>query len=191
MPENVNHDITITIYRWAGAWGPLKIKIPCGECTLTEDVIKDVMQNELQDLPLKLEVKDWLSVWWQPLKRLQWHAPIVFVNNKAVSQGVALNRGVLIEKIIKAHTKQTPIQRNHLFGKAGCPFCEKAKNQLNDAGVAFQYHDVVRNPRDLYEMLARVKPIIGHLTPVTVPQIWLDGKYIGGAAELDSHLNTN
>jgi len=27
--------IKITLYRWAGSWGPFKVNIPCGECTLT------------------------------------------------------------------------------------------------------------------------------------------------------------
>ena len=37
-------------------------------------------------------------------------------------------------------------------------------------------------------MLARVKPIIGPKTPVTVPQIWIDGSYIGGADALKDVL---
>ena len=48
---------------------------------------------------------------------------------------------------------------------------------------------MVREPRGLYEMLARVKPIIGPRTPVTVPQIWLDSHYIGGADELSQRLH--
>ena len=60
----------------------------------------------------------------------------------------------------------------------------RAKDYLEQAGVDYQYHDVVKDPRALYEMLARVKPIIGPKTPITVPQIWLDGNYVGGADEL-------
>jgi len=37
-------------------------------------------------------------------------------------------------------------------------------------------------------MLARVKPLVGPKTPITVPQIWLDGKYIGGADQLSEWL---
>jgi glutaredoxin len=37
-------------------------------------------------------------------------------------------------------------------------------------------------------MLARVKPIVGPKTPITVPQIWLDGNYIGGADQLQTHI---
>lgn len=34
------------------------------------------------------------------------------------------------------------------------------------------------------EMLALVKPLIGAKTPITVPQIWIDGSYVGGADQL-------
>jgi len=34
-------------------------------------------------------------------------------------------------------------------------------------------------------MLGRVKPIVGPKTPITVPQIWVDGEYVGGADELE------
>ena len=43
--------------------------------------------------------------------------------------------------------------------------------------------------RALYEMLARVKPIVGPKTPITVPQIWLDGDYVGGADRLGELLD--
>ena len=36
----------------------------------------------------------------------------------------------------------------------------------------------------MYEMLSRVKPIVGPKTPITVPQIWIDGNYVGGADAL-------
>jgi len=37
-------------------------------------------------------------------------------------------------------------------------------------------------------MLARVKPIVGNATPITVPQIWLEGGYIGNADALAKTL---
>ena len=48
---------------------------------------------------------------------------------------------------------------------------------------------MVKDPRALYEMLARVKPMVGPKTPITVPQIWLDGDYIGGADQLSERLH--
>ena len=60
----------------------------------------------------------------------------------------------------------------------------RAKSYLEQANIDYSYSDIVKEPRALYEMLGRVKPIIGPKTPITVPQIWIDGKYVGGADEL-------
>lgn len=40
-------------------------------------------------------------------------------------------------------------------------------------------------------MFPRVKAHIGEKTPVTVPQIWLDGEYIGGADQLSEKLGVD
>ena len=180
----MNSPVNITVFRWAGAWGPFKVNIPCGECALTKDIIQDCMDTDLAGINVKLDLRDWLTEWWKPLPKGGWHAPIVLVNGKIVSQGVALNRGVLTQSVIEEAMRSTPIQGNHVFGKVTCPHCVRAKEYLEQAEVDYQYHDVVKDPRPLYEMLARVKPIIGPKTPVTVPQIWLDGSYVGGADEL-------
>ncbi len=182
--------VTITVFRWAGQWGPFKVNIPCGECSLTKDVIKDTMATELDGIPVELDMRDWLSEWWKPLGKGGWHAPIVIVDGKIVSQGRALNRGLLTEAVIDAYAKRSSITENVVFGKESCPHCVRAKKYLTEANIPFVYRDVVKEPRALYEMLARVKPIIGPKTPVTVPQIWLDGEYVGGASELSEILKT-
>ena len=180
--------VKLTLYRWAGQWGPFEVNIPCGECSLTADVIQDTMDTELAGIPVELEIREWLSEWWRPLPRGGWHAPIVMVEGKLVSQGHALNRGVLTEAIIAAHVDRSEIAGSHLFGKETCPHCARAKEYLTTAGIDYQYHDVVKNPRALYEMIGRVKPVVGPKTPITVPQIWIDGKYVGGADELSKIL---
>jgi len=180
--------VRITVYRWAGAWGPFRVNIPCGECALTGDVIRDTLENELAGIEVELETLDWLSHWWQPLKAGGWHAPIVMVDGRVVSQGLALNRGVLTQAVVEANVARTPIGGNHVFGKPSCPHCTRAKTYLDEAGIDYAWHDVVREPRALYEMLARVKPLVGPRTPVTVPQIWLQGEYVGGADELSKRL---
>ncbi|EHK8983712.1 glutaredoxin [Vibrio vulnificus] len=180
--------IKITLYRWAGSWGPFKVNIPCGECTLTKDILTDTFANELNGIPVELEIKDWLSHWWEPLKLGAWHAPILVVEGKVVSQGEALNRGVLIQSVIKEWTKRDTLKGNIVFGKATCPYCVKAKQLLDAAGIDYQYHDVVKESAALYRMIPEVKAIIGEKTPVTVPQIWLDGSYIGGSDKLEIYL---
>ncbi len=184
----MSNPVKITVFRWAGAWGPFRVKIPCGECSLTKDIIQDCVDTDLAAINVDLEMRDWLTEWWKPLPKGGWHAPIVLVNDRMVSQGAALNRGVLTQSVIEAAVRDLPIRGNHVFGKATCPHCVNAKAYLEEAGVSHTYHDVVKDPRSLYEMLARVKPIIGPKTPVTVPQIWIDGRYVGGAAELKEIL---
>ncbi|TVM57803.1 glutaredoxin [Vibrio cholerae] len=183
--------IKVTLYRWAGHFGPFKVNIPCGECTLTKDILADTFANELAGVPIELEVKDWLSYWWEPLKLGAWHAPIVVVAGKVISQGEALNRGVLVQSIIKEWTKQDTLQGNIVFGKATCPYCVKAKQLLDTAGIDYRYHDVVKESAALYRMIPEVKAIIGEKTPVTVPQIWLNGQYIGGCDALEKWLQDN
>lgn len=187
--KNTGTPVKLLLYKWAGQWGPFKVKIPCGECALTEDVIEATLENELVNAEVEFEVKEWLTYWWEPLIPAGgWHAPIVMVEGRMVAQGDALNRGVLAEMVIREHVKRFDLKGTHVFGKDKCPHCTRAKGYMEEAGIEYQYHDVVENPGALYEMLARVKPIIGEKTPVTTPQIWIDGKFIGGADELSERL---
>lgn len=187
-PRHANEPVKLMLYKWAGKWGPFKVKIPCGECALTEDVIADTLAHDLEGIPVEFETREWLSKWWEPLFKGGWHAPIVMVNGEVIAQGDALNRGVLTEKIVRLYTERFALEGNHLFGKENCGHCRRAKAYLDEAGIPYTYHDVVKSPRALYEMLSRVKPIIGEKTPVTVPQIWLDGSYVGGADDLEARL---
>ncbi len=182
--------IKITLYRWAGSWGPFKVNIPCGECTLTKDILKDTFENELAGVDVELEVKDWLSHWWEPLKLGAWHAPILVVEGKVISQGEALNRGVLVQSVIAEWTKRDDLQGNIVFGKATCPYCVKAKKALDQAGIPYTYYDVVKDSAALYRMIPEVKAHIGQKTPVTVPQIWMNSEYIGGADNLEKWLTS-
>lgn len=180
--------IKITLYRWAGSFGPFQVNIPCGECTLTKDILLDTFKNELADVPVELEVKDWLSHWWEPLKQGAWHAPIVILEGQVVSQGEALNRGLLVQAAIKEWTKRDSLKGNIVFGKETCPYCAKAKKLLDKSGISYQYHDVIKDSAALYRMIPEVKAIIGEKTPVTVPQIWIEGNYIGGCSDLETWL---
>lgn len=186
--------VKVTMFRWAGQWGPFKVNIPCGECALTQDVIEDALETELAGIPVDLDVREWLTEWWKPLRLLPpsgYHAPIVLVENEIVSEGEALNRGVFAEKVVNHYVKRFPVEGTQFFGKENCPHCARAKEYMAEADVDYEYHDVVRNPRALYEMLARVKPIVGPKTPITVPQIWIDGEYVGGSEQLSKKLGVD
>ena len=188
MAKKAPKPVQLRMYKWEGSWGPFTITLPCGECALTEDVIEATLNNELAHVPVEFTVKPWLSYWWEPLRHGGWHAPIIIVGKKVIAQGDALNRGVLTEMIVRDYAKRFPVEGNRVFGKPNCQFCTKAKELLDEAGVEYEYLDVVENPAAMYEMLVRVKPEIGEFTPVTTPQIWLDGKFVGGADELSAKL---
>lgn len=74
--------VKVTLFRWVGVWGPLNIKIPCGVCALTKDVIRDTLKHERAGVAVDLVIRDWLTEWWRPLIKGGWHAPIVMVEGR-------------------------------------------------------------------------------------------------------------
>ena len=67
-----------------------------------------------------------------------------------------------------------------VFSREGCPFCVRAKGLLNDAGV--QFEELVLN-RDFNE--STIRAVSGKST---VPQVFVNGQYIGGSDELEAYL---
>lgn len=67
-----------------------------------------------------------------------------------------------------------------IITKPGCPFCAKAKALLNQKKMAFE--EVVLGTDATSVSL---KAITGRST---VPQVFVDGKHIGGSEELESYL---
>ena len=63
-----------------------------------------------------------------------------------------------------------------LFTKPGCSFCTKAKRMLDEKG--WTYDEVAASPRRLRAVSAKG----------TTPQVFVDGKYIGGSEELATFL---
>ena len=59
----MNNPVNITVFRWAGEWGPFKVKIPCGECALTKDIIQDCIDSDLAGIDVELDMRDWLTEW--------------------------------------------------------------------------------------------------------------------------------
>ena len=67
-----------------------------------------------------------------------------------------------------------------MFSKEGCPHCARAKGLLHDKGVVFTSVEIGKDvpPR-----------ILSALTGTTsTPQIFIAGKFIGGADELEAYL---
>ena len=63
-----------------------------------------------------------------------------------------------------------------LFTKPGCSFCAKAKNLHDDKGL--RYEEVESTPR-------RLRAVSGK---ASTPQVFVDGKYVGGCDELEAFL---
>ena len=67
-----------------------------------------------------------------------------------------------------------------LFTREGCEFCVRAKGLLRDAGIDFE--ELVLN-RDYTE--ATLRAVSGRST---VPEVFIDGAFIGGSEELEHYL---
>ncbi|PSJ46554.1 glutathione peroxidase [Zobellella endophytica] len=67
-----------------------------------------------------------------------------------------------------------------LFSKPGCPFCARAKQMLLDQGM--RYEEVILG-QDATSIT--LKAVSGRST---VPQIFIDGRHIGGSDELAEYL---
>lgn len=65
-----------------------------------------------------------------------------------------------------------------IYTKAWCGYCFRAKRLLESKGVAFAEYDVTMGGRKKAEMMER-KP-----DAFTVPQIFIDGRAIGGSDDL-------
>jgi glutaredoxin-like protein len=67
-----------------------------------------------------------------------------------------------------------------LFAKVGCPFCARAKEMLKQHGL--EYEEIVLG-RDV--TMRSLRAMTG---ATTVPQVFVDGKLIGGSEALASYL---
>jgi glutaredoxin 3 len=65
-----------------------------------------------------------------------------------------------------------------IYTKFLCPYCSRAKSLLSEKGAAFEEYDITMGGPKRAEMLERS----GGRT--TVPQVFIDGKHIGGSDDL-------
>ena len=176
--------VKIKVYKWAGKFGPFKIESTCGECRYAMRVINDVC-DEFGDA-VSIKEAEWLSNWYKPILKGGWHAPIVMVNGKVLSQGVVVDRdilrGTLIKEIFKDY--KAPKDKNIIFTLPKCRYCKEAKKILKDAGIKFEARDVLHNNINMQKMLSL---ILGKIHPISMPQIFIKGKWIKGTDELKKY----
>lgn len=65
-----------------------------------------------------------------------------------------------------------------IYTKMMCPYCVRAKRLLSDKGVHFEEYDITLGGPKRVEMLERAKG------GFTVPQIFIDGRHVGGSDDL-------
>ena len=70
-----------------------------------------------------------------------------------------------------------------VYGKDTCLYCQQAKQLLDEHNIVYRYVDVAKSNLSLRELVNR--------NVDTVPQVFVDGKYIGGFVELKKHLSSS
>lgn len=65
-----------------------------------------------------------------------------------------------------------------IYTKAFCGYCSRAKALLGKKGVAFEEYDITMGGPKRAEMLERSNG------GMTVPQIFIDGRHVGGSDDL-------
>ena len=68
--------------------------------------------------------------------------------------------------------------RVEIYTKFGCPYCSRAKKLLDDKGVAYEETDIGGRGDKRQEMIGRANG------RTTVPQIFIDGRHVGGCDDL-------
>ena len=70
--------------------------------------------------------------------------------------------------------------RIEIYTKAFCPYCTRAKQLLAAKGAEFEEYDITMGGPQRSEMIQRANG------RTTVPQIFIDGRHIGGSDDLYS-----
>lgn len=65
-----------------------------------------------------------------------------------------------------------------IYTKAFCPYCTRAMRLLTDKGIVPQEYDISMGGPQRQEMIQRAQG------RTTVPQVFIDGRHIGGSDDL-------
>ena len=69
-----------------------------------------------------------------------------------------------------------------VYSKDGCGFCDAAKALLEEHDISYIEYNLSKHPEKREELLEAASR--ENVVPRTVPQIWLNNKYIGGYDKL-------
>lgn len=65
-----------------------------------------------------------------------------------------------------------------IYTRQGCGYCSRAKSLLQSKGITFTEHDATFSPDLRQEMIQKANG------SSTFPQIFIDGKHVGGCDDL-------
>jgi len=90
----VMRKVQITIYRFTGKqWFFTIPKDWCVECDLLVDMVQDVVKELGIEEKVDLKIRPWFPwAWFVFLRYFVWHAPMLIVNGKLISQGIVPER---------------------------------------------------------------------------------------------------
>lgn len=78
--------------------------------------------------------------------------------------------------------KATKPKKIAVFTKKGCPFCKKAKDLLRNKGLYYEEIELGGN--------ISTTALFAVSGALTVPQVFVDGKKVGGSEDLEKYLET-
>lgn len=92
-----------------------------------------------------------------------------------------------LPNIFSSKQAEIPATGALIYTKAGCEHCAAARLLLEKYGILFEERSLekIENRQEL-SLLLQADNFTGDT--VTTPQIWMDGKYIGGRVELETLL---
>ena len=73
---------------------------------------------------------------------------------------------------------ETRMAHVEIYTKMLCPYCARAKRLLGEKGVSFEEHEITGDASMRQEMIGRANG------RTTVPQIFIDGRHVGGSDDL-------
>ena len=112
------------------------------------------------------------------------------VHVKAWKEGLKGLYYLRTESKVRAETVADKVQRvalvddkrNIIYGKDDCPYCHMAKEEFRILNIPYDFIDIVKLGKTAAE-------VTGRKDVKTVPQIYLEGEYIGGYDEFMAHIN--
>lgn len=84
-------------------------------------------------------------------------------------------------------TVTIPEGANIIYSRMGCKHCARAKQLLQEKNIPYEDRSVNERQHNR-ELISLMRKRGVNVQNTTLPQVWLDGNYIGGADDLEHFL---